>query len=77
MAEKSGRVAPKTETRSGYGKVTHPYQKFENKQLWLVIDEAINDLVENRDITETTHRSYIVGYLCKKIDESIFRNSGS
>ena len=47
----------------------HPYKEFEGKRLWAVIDEAVEDLVDNRDIMETTHRNYIVGYLCKKIEE--------
>lgn len=47
----------------------HPYIEFEDTPLWNAIDEAIDDLVENQDLTETTHRSYVVGYLCKKIHE--------
>jgi hypothetical protein len=35
--------------------------------VWKVVDNDINDLVENGDITETTRRDYIVGYICKKV----------
>ena len=31
------------------------------------MDKAIDDLVENGDLTETTRREYIVGYICKKL----------
>jgi hypothetical protein len=31
------------------------------------VDEAINDLVKNRDLIETTRRDYIVGYICEKL----------
>ncbi len=42
-----------------------PYIEFESTELWSVINQAIEDLVENTDIIETTDRKYIVGYLCK------------
>lgn len=67
MAEKSGRAVRKTKTSD---KIEHPYTEFEGTKLWRVIDKAIDDLVKNQDLTETTARRYIVGYLCKKIDRS-------
>ncbi len=45
-----------------------PYERYKETQAWKICDEAINDLVENHDITETTQRDYIVGYLCKKLE---------
>ncbi|MFB7142857.1 hypothetical protein ACFCYN_25005 [Gottfriedia sp. NPDC056225] len=50
--------------------MSHPYVKFENTPLWNVISKGIDELVENNDIEETTKREYIVGYLCKLINES-------
>lgn len=35
--------------------------------VWKIVDEAINDLVKNRDLIETTRRDYIVGYICEKL----------
>lgn len=67
MAEKSGRAARKTKIGD---KIEHPYTEFEGTKLWRVIDKALDDLVENRDLTETTDRRYIVGYLCKRIVKS-------
>ncbi len=67
MVKKSGPEARKTKTND---KTEHPYAKFEDTKLWSVLDKAIDDLVENRDIKETTNRRYIVGYLCMKIEES-------
>ncbi len=52
----------------------HPYKIYESTTLWRVIDEAISDLVENKDIEETTRREYIVGYLAKYISEKIMVN---
>lgn len=70
MATKSGPAGQRTKTRRL--KTEHPYTNFEGSPLWDVIDSAISDLVENSDIRETTHRRYIVGYLCKKITDSKF-----
>ncbi|MFB5086359.1 hypothetical protein PGC35_03920 [Psychrobacillus sp. PGGUH221] len=55
--------------QGGYSYMTHPYEIFEGTNLWDIINKGINDLVENNDIEETTQREYIVGYLCKLINE--------
>lgn len=67
MAIKSGQEARKTRTKPR--ETGHPYQEFMNTSLWETIDKAIDDLVKNRDIQETTDRSYIVGYICKKLSK--------
>jgi hypothetical protein len=36
--------------------------------VWKLVDKAINDLVENKDLVETTRRDYIVGYICEKLE---------
>ena len=46
---------------------TFPYDRYRNTELWRKVEEAIHDLVENQDISETTRREYIVGYICKKL----------
>ncbi|MGD0631503.1 MAG: hypothetical protein ABR987_19405 [Terracidiphilus sp.] len=35
--------------------------------VWEVVNAAIDDLVKNGDLVETTRRDYIVGYICKKL----------
>lgn len=45
----------------------HPYEEYENTDLWNTIWMAIDDLVKNQDLKERTPRAYIVGYLCEKI----------
>jgi len=45
------------------------YAAFRETPAWRVLDEAICDLVENKDLIEQTPREYIVGYLCKKLGE--------
>jgi hypothetical protein len=35
----------------------------------MTVERAIQDLVENHDIAETTRREYIVGYICKQLEK--------
>lgn len=51
--------------------MSHPYEQFEGTPLWEAINKGLDDLGENNDIEETTSREYIVGYLCKLINESV------
>jgi hypothetical protein len=48
----------------------HPYQKYEASILWGVVSKAVTELVSNRDLTETTRHEYIVGYICKSIEDA-------
>jgi hypothetical protein len=43
----------------------HPYVEFEKTGLWRALSNGISALVQNEDLKATTHRDYIVGYLCK------------
>ena len=45
--------------------MSHPYEKYENTELWKTLDNAINSLVDNKDIELTTNIEYVIGYLCK------------
>jgi hypothetical protein len=45
----------------------HPYKAYEGTPLWLAIDEAVAELVRNKDLVETTRREYVVGYLCQQL----------
>ena len=47
----------------------HPYKEFEKTTLWKVLSKAIGELVKNHDLKEITHRDYIVGYLCKVLNQ--------
>jgi hypothetical protein len=44
-----------------------PYDLYKETKEWKIVEKAIQDLVENNDIAETTGRDYIVGYLCKQL----------
>jgi hypothetical protein len=49
----------------------HPYDSFEGTFLWRAVETAIADLVANNDLTELTPRRYIIGHICKHVDELI------
>lgn len=65
MEENSGQMDPKTQPSNH----EHPYLLYENTQTWKLLSGAIEDLVKNSDLIERTNRAYIVGYLCKILDE--------
>jgi hypothetical protein len=46
----------------------HPYTRWQGTRLWKVIDEAVCDLVQNRDLAEDEYHEYIVGYICRIIE---------
>jgi hypothetical protein len=48
----------------------HPYKKYESTKLWSILMASINEFVNNNDMEERTPREYIVGYLCKNIEEN-------
>ena len=47
----------------------HPYEKFENTNLWQVVEQSIFELEENQDLKLTTASEYVIGFICKKLDE--------
>lgn len=47
-----------------------PYAQFKELKAWSVVDHAIEDLVENQDMVETTVRKCIVGYILKRLSEN-------
>ena len=48
----------------------HPYASLEGTAVWMQVDQAITELIQNRDLVETTAHPYVVGYICKKIVEA-------
>lgn len=47
--------------------MTHFYDKYKNSFEWTIIEKAINDLVENKDLEITTSEKHIIGYLSKQL----------
>lgn len=50
--------------------MTHPYQKYEGTALWDVIQREIEALIENRDLQLQTAPEYVIGSLCKALDDA-------
>jgi len=48
-------------------KFKHPYIKYKDSPLWDTLQQAIIDLVENKDLVLQTKEEYVVGYICKAI----------
>ena len=45
----------------------HPYHDFEGTELWKVLDREITLLENNRDLSLTTARPYVIGSLCQAV----------
>jgi hypothetical protein len=51
-------------------KTTHfPYEAFEGSPAWIIVETAIRDLVENKDLIEQTDRRYVVGLIVERLNE--------
>lgn len=48
--------------------LSHPYEKYQNTELWNAVWQAIDELADNKDIEEQTPRGYIVGAICEKLE---------
>lgn len=48
----------------------HPYKKYESLRIWRVVSHEIDELVANRDLELTTAPEYVIGSLCKALDEA-------
>ena len=47
----------------------HPYLNFESTEQWNQIYKLIQDLIDNNDLELYTPMEYVVGYLCKGLNE--------
>jgi hypothetical protein len=46
------------------------YKQLQVTETWGVVDSAIKQLAENKDLVETTDRRYIVGFILKQLDDN-------
>ncbi len=54
----------------------HPYKKFQNTKVWQVIEQSIFDLEENQDLKLLAIKEYVIGLICKKLDDNeLLRNT--
>ncbi|HZW61427.1 MAG TPA: hypothetical protein VFF04_04320 [Candidatus Babeliales bacterium] len=43
------------------------YEKFKKHSAWRILNKSIEDLIENRDLTELVWRRYILGYIINQL----------
>ena len=48
----------------------HPYTTYERTLTWRRIDKAIADLEKNGDVSLTTSRPHVIGYLCQALNRA-------
>ena len=46
---------------------SHPYSHLEGTRIWATVERALEELVDNQDLEETTDRRYIVGSLVQEL----------
>ncbi len=49
--------------------MVNPYQKYRETKLWRTIEKALEDLIKNQDISITTEKTYVIGYLCERLNK--------
>jgi hypothetical protein len=50
--------------------MNHPYEKYEPTEIWVIIRKSLRELEKNNDIVITTHKNYVIGFLCKALSTS-------
>ena len=48
----------------------HPYKQYESLRIWRAASQEIDERVANRDVELTTAPEYVIGSLCKALDEA-------
>lgn len=46
-----------------------PYDTYKYLTAWSVLENTINELKENKDLTITTDPYYVIGYILKTFDD--------
>ena len=47
-----------------------PYSENQSSKEWNILEKAINELNENKDIQLTTSPEYVIGYITKQLSQS-------
>jgi hypothetical protein len=48
----------------------NPYEKWRDSEPWFTIAQSVRELSRNGDIDVTTGPDYVIGFLCKNLDEA-------
>jgi hypothetical protein len=49
--------------------MNHLYEQYENTDLWNALKDALTQLKDNADIEVATDEKYVIGFLCKSLEE--------
>lgn len=49
----------------------HLYKEFKNTDIWYTVEQALENINENNDVSLQTQKELVVGYLCKQIKKKI------
>jgi hypothetical protein len=49
---------------------SHPYESLEGSELWLIVEKALDDLIENQYVILCTPKAYVIGYIVKSLSMS-------
>ncbi len=49
---------------------TTPYDEYKKTKNWKIIKKSITALVKNNDLKLLTPEEYVIGYLCKHLENS-------
>jgi hypothetical protein len=66
----SSQIAPKMPRKEDDDPMGHPYLMYAHDPNWRILNQALDALVANGDLQESTNRVYIVGYLCQALSSS-------
>ena len=55
----------------------HAYAEYEGSSLWKEVAKLVRELEENNDLTVTTRPEYVIGYICRGLEENKLINSES
>jgi len=56
-------------------KMDHPYKIYESSLLWEVMQKALDKMINNNDIILNTSEVYVIGFLCKQLDQEKLLNT--
>ncbi len=50
--------------------MSSPYNEYKSFRNWNIVESAVNELKENKDIQITTQTDYVIGFITKKIEDA-------
>ena len=51
-------------------RIKTPYEVYKKTKTWKIIKKSLRELIKNNDLKLFTAEDYVIGYLCKTIEDS-------